>query len=279
MDLKIIDLTETHAKFVVSGTRPDMANALRRALMTEVPKMAIETVEFHLGPIRDEDGKECESVSPLFDEIIAHRLGLIPIPTDPDLYVPKDQCTCEGEGCPSCTIMYSLNKKGPAEVYSGDLEPLGGQELRVKDELVPIVKLGPKQALLVYASAELGTAQRHIKWQVTNGTGYRYYPTVTIDPKKCDNGDACIKVCPRGVLGKKDGKLVVEDLESCTICKACVDACTHDAIQIKGDNTKFIFEFETDGSLSARDTLKKALDILEKKFDAFREDVSAMGEL
>lgn len=278
MDLKIIDLTETHAKFVVSGTRPDMANALRRALMTDVPKMAIETVEFHLGPIRDEDGKECESVSPLFDEIIAHRLGLIPIPTDPDLYVPKDQCTCEGEGCPSCTIMYSLNKKGPAEVYSGDLEPLGSQELRVKDELVPIVKLGPKQALLIYASAELGNAHRHIKWQVTSGTGYRYYPTVTIDPKKCDNGDACLKVCPRGVLGKKDGKLVVENLENCILCNACVDVCTHDAITVQGDKTKFIFEFETDGSLSARNTLKKALDILEKKFDDFREDVSSMGD-
>jgi DNA-directed RNA polymerase subunit D len=58
MDLKIIDLTDTHARFVVSGIRPDMANALRRTLMTDVPKMAIETVEFHLGPIRDEDGKE-----------------------------------------------------------------------------------------------------------------------------------------------------------------------------------------------------------------------------
>ena len=278
MDLKIIDLTETHAKFIVSGTRPDMANALRRALMTEVPKMAIDTVEFHLGPIRDEDGKECESVSPLFDEIIAHRLGLIPIPTDPDLYVPKDQCTCNGEGCPNCTIMYSLNKKGPAEVYSGDLEPLGSQELRVKDELVPIVKLGPKQALLIYASAELGNARRHTKWQVTSGTGYRYYPTITIDTKKCDEGDACVKACPRGAIAKKDGKLVVENLEACTLCKACEEACTHDAIKVTGDNTKFIFEFETDGSLSARNTLRKALEILEKNFDAFREDISALGE-
>lgn len=278
MDLKIIDLTDTHAKFVVSGTRPDMANALRRALMTEVPKMAIETVEFHLGPIMDEDGKECESISPLFDEIIAHRLGLVPIPTDPDLYVPKEKCTCNGEGCPSCTIMYSINKKGPAEVYSGDLEPLGGPELRVKDELVPIVKLGPKQAILIYASAELGNAKRHAKWQVTSGTGYRYYPTITIDAKKCNQGEDAVKVCPRGVLAIKDGKLVVENLENCTLCKACMDACPNGAINVTGDNTKFIFEFETDGSLSARNTLKKALEILEKKFDDFREDVSSMGE-
>jgi DNA-directed RNA polymerase subunit D len=278
MDLKIIDLTETHARFVVSGVRPDMANALRRTLMTEVPKMAIETVEFHLGPIRDEDGKECESVSPLFDEIIAHRLGLVPIPTDPDLYVFKDKCTCNGEGCPNCTIMYSLNKKGPAEVYSGDLEPLGGKELRVKDELVPIVKLGPKQALLIYASAELGTAKRHAKWQVTSGAGYRYYPTVIIDTTKCDACEECIKECPRDVLSKKDGKIVVSNLEDCILCSACKNACPKDAVTTEADNSKFIFEFDTDGSLTARDTLRKALEILEKRFDDFREDVGQLIE-
>jgi DNA-directed RNA polymerase subunit D len=174
--------------------------------------------------------------------------------------------------------MYSINKKGPAEVYSGDLEPLGGPELRVKDELVPIVKLGPKQAMLIYASAELGTAKRHAKWQVTSGTGYRYYPTVIIDTKKCDQGDEAVKVCPRGVLAMKDGKLVVENLENCTLCKACTEVCPPGAIKVSGDNTKFIFEFETDGSLTARQTLKKALEILEKNFDQFREDISGLGE-
>ncbi|WP_019177374.1 DNA-directed RNA polymerase subunit D [Methanomassiliicoccus luminyensis] len=276
MDLKVIDLTDNHAKIIISNTRPDMANALRRCLMTEVPKMAIETVEYHLGPIRDEDGMEFESVSPLFDEIIAHRLGLVPVPTDPELYTFKDKCSCEGEGCPSCTIMYSINKKGPCEVYSGDLEPLGGQELRVKDELVPIVKLGPGQALLAYASAELGTAKRHAKWQVTSGAGYRYYPKITIDAAKCDGEGNCAEVCPRGVLASKDGKLVIDNLEACMLCKACEEECECGAITVEGDDTKFLVEFETDGSLSARDTLRKALQILEQKFEEFREGVSGL---
>jgi len=214
----------------------------------------------------------------LFDEIIAHRLGLVPIPTDPDLYVFKDKCACNGEGCPNCTIMYSLNKKGPAEVYSGDLEPLGGKELRVKDELIPIVKLGPKQALLVYASAELGTAKRHAKWQVTSATGYRYYPTVTIDVSKCDQCEECVKACPRHVLASKEGKIEVVDLENCILCSACTKACPKGAITTKGDDNKFIFEFETDGSLSARDTLRKALEILEQRFDEFREEVGQLIE-
>lgn len=276
MEIKILELMDTKARFVLLNAKPEIANALRRCLMAEVPKMAIETVEFHLGPIRDEEGNEYESVSPLFDEIIAHRLGLVPIPTDLDMFTYKEKCTCGGEGCPNCTIMYSLNKKGASEVYSGDLEPLGGPELRVKDELIPIVKLGPGQAILVYASAQLGTAKKHAKYQVTSGVGYKYYPKVVIDHSKCDMGDACIKVCPRGVIGKKDGKTTVVDAEACVLCQTCVDACVTKAISIDGDKSKFIFEFETDGSLTAQETLLKALEILEGKFDEFRELVSTL---
>ncbi len=44
-----------------------MANALRRILISEVPTLAIEFVEFH------------ENTTVLQDEYIAHRLGLIPL--------------------------------------------------------------------------------------------------------------------------------------------------------------------------------------------------------
>ncbi|WP_400203607.1 DNA-directed RNA polymerase subunit D [Candidatus Methanomassiliicoccus intestinalis] len=276
MDIKVISQTETRIRFVVSNASPSLVNSLRRCLMTEIPKMAIELVEFHLGPIMDEEGNEYESVSPLFDEIIAHRLGLVPVPTDLSLYVPKDECVCGGEGCPNCTIMYSINKKGPCEVYSGDMEPLGPPELRIKDELIPIVKLGPGQALLAYAWAELGTAKRHAKWQVVSGAGYRYYPTIEIDPARCDSGGTCIKACPRGVLAKEDGIVKVVDLESCILCKSCFEVCELNAIKLSGSDSKFIFEFETDGSLSALDTLKEALKILTQKFEEFRENISAL---
>lgn len=275
MDIKVISQTETRIRFVISNSTPDQVNALRRCLMTEISKMAIETVEFHLGSIMDEDGKEYESVSPLFDEIVAHRLGLIPVPTDLSLYVPKDECVCGGEGCPNCTIMYSINKKGPCQVYSGDMDPLGPPELRIKDELIPIVKLGPGQALLAYASAELGTARRHAKWQVVSGAGYRYYPTIEINSDICDSED-CVKACPRHVLDIVDGKLTVVDLESCILCKACVDVSDHGAIKVTGSDSKFIFEFETDGSLSAIVALKEGLRILHQKFEDFRENVSAL---
>ena len=54
--------------------------------------------------------------------------------------------------------------------------------------------------------------------------------------------------------------------------------CPKDAITTSGDSSKFVFEFETDGSLTARDTLRKALEILEKRFDDFREEVGQLIE-
>ena len=60
MDIKVISQTETRIRFVVSNASPSLVNSLRRCLMTEIPKMAIELVEFHLGPIMDEEGNEYE---------------------------------------------------------------------------------------------------------------------------------------------------------------------------------------------------------------------------
>jgi len=282
MKIDIVEMTPTKAQFVINETDPSFANALRRTLVSDVPKMAIDGVELHLGPIMDEKGEgEFESTSPLFDEMVAHRLGLVPIPTDLDAFTFKSKCSCSGEGCANCTIMYSLNKKGPCTVYSGDLEPVEaqkGSKFRVKDDLIPIVKLAANQALLIYATAELGTGKQHAKWQAAIGAGYRYFGIIEIDRDKCDVGGSCVDVCPKGVLVKEGKKIVVKHPERCNLCNSCVDACDAGVIKVKGDPTKIMFRFETDGSLTAKDALIRALKILDERFDGLREKVSALEE-
>ena len=58
MKLAILARTDKRVQMELGETDPMIANALRRTLIADVPKMAIEDVEFHLGPIRSEDGKE-----------------------------------------------------------------------------------------------------------------------------------------------------------------------------------------------------------------------------
>ena len=278
MDIEILEMAERKAKFILKNSSPAMANALRRTLLSDIPKMAIDKVEFHLGPIMYDD-KEYESVTPLFDEIIAHRLGMVPVPTDLDLFVPQSECSCGGEGCPNCTIMYSLNKIGPCTVLSGDLEPLGNPDLRVKDEFIPIVELTDGQAVLIYATAVMGTARKHVKWQVANGVGYKYMPGVEVDPARAGDDDVveCAALCPKKVFEVEDGKLVVRNPLECSLCMTCTDHVgDRGGVKVTADDTNFLFKFETDGSLTAQQTLDKALEVLTSEAEDFTSQLESL---
>ncbi|MDR1690954.1 MAG: DNA-directed RNA polymerase subunit D [Candidatus Methanoplasma sp.] len=273
MEIEIREMEDTRGSFILKNSSPAMANALRRTMLTDIPKMAIDKVEFHLGPIMVDD-KEYESVTPLFDEIVAHRLGMVPVPTDYDLFTFQKDCSCGGEGCPSCTIMYSLNKIGPCTVLSGDMVPLGNPDLAVKDQFIPIVELTDGQAVLIYATAVMGTAKEHVKWQAAFGVGYKYMPNVSIDESRAGDPDTldCMRVCPRGVFEVKNGKLKVRDVLNCGMCREC-EVVSHGAVRLDPDETSFYFRYETDGSLTAKQVLDKAMDILSKQSSGMFSDL------
>lgn len=271
MQIEIVEMAERKCKFILKDSTPAMANALRRTMLSDIPKMAIDKVEFHLGSI-DVDGREFESITPLFDEIIAHRLGMVPVPTDYSLFNFKDECACGGEGCPSCEIMYSLNKHGPCTVLSGDLEPLGSQELKVKDEFIPIVELADGQSVLIYAHAIMGTARQHVKWQVANGVGYSYMANIKVG--KVDSPEEIAALCPKKVFEVEGGKLVVKRPIDCGLCMSCAEAT--DEITVEGDDSNFVFKFETDGSLTAQQVLDKAAEILVNEAKDFADQVAAL---
>jgi DNA-directed RNA polymerase subunit D len=286
MKLNVRELTDTKCVFVVDESRSDIVNTLRRTLVAHVPKMAIDEVEFHMGPIRDEEGNEYDSNSALFDEMIAHRLSLVPIPTDLDHFTFRDQCECGGSGCPHCTIIYVMNKKGPCTVYSGDLQPLGDMSLRIQQELIPIVKLKDKQALLIYATAILGKGRNHAKWQPVTVCGYMNYPKLVVNNDvKVEDIDAVVNSFPEGVLSYDGKKLKVSDLKpledkeptyyDSPILEAA-DGSGKKIVDIKHEDTKYVFRFETDGSITAKDALNYALDHLSNKFDELRDEISAL---
>ena len=270
MQIEIVEMEDRKARFILRNSSPAMANALRRTMLQDIPKMAIDKVEFHLGPIMQDD-KEYESVTSLFDEIIAHRLGLIPVPTNDQFTFQKD-CSCGGVGCPGCTIMYSLNKVGPGTVLSGDLMPLGDSTLKVKDEAIPIVELTDTQAVLIYATAVMGTAKQHVKWQAAFGVGYSYMPKVSIKADRAGVAEVQEAAASYpGLFKVEGGKLVVDDIyRACTYGKAVEqDPVLQDAVTVEWDDTAFVFKYETDGSLTARQVLDKAVEILEQKAEEF----------
>lgn len=258
MKLKFLELRDDYAKILFEDTKPYFVNAIRRTLISDIPKLAIENVTIY------------DNTSALFDEIIAHRLAMIPLPTHLDLLVFRKECSCNGKGCPNCTVHYTLSKEGECVVYSGDLraeDPMWA----VKDKNIPIVKLLKNQRLILEAEAELGVGKEHAKWQVVNGIGYKYYPVIEIDNEKCNLCNECVEICPRDILEIKRKKLNVKNIENCILCKSCMEVCKKGAIKVRGDETRIIMQYETDGSLTAKEALKEALKILYKKYDELKK--------
>ena len=107
-------------------------NAIRRTLIADVPKLAIEDVEFHLGPIRDEaTGKDYDSSTSMFDEAIPSASGCCRSrPTSPSS-VGSPTARAAGPGCPQCQVMFSIDQKGPCTVYAQDVVPLGDDTLAI----------------------------------------------------------------------------------------------------------------------------------------------------
>ena len=98
-------------------------NAIRRALIADVPKLAITRVDFSQGVNQDNKGEVVESVNVLPDEVLAHRLAMIPIPTalDEGLVFPNECVNCmdvveKDKGCPMCQVLYTLSARGPSRL-------------------------------------------------------------------------------------------------------------------------------------------------------------------
>jgi DNA-directed RNA polymerase subunit D len=253
MKVDVTELKPKKAVLRIEGTKPYFVNSLRRIMLSELPKLAVDDVVIY------------DNTSPLFDEIISQRLGMVPIPTDLSLLKFKEECVCKGKGCPNCTVRYTLSKEGKGVVYSGDLQP-EEKTWAIKEDKIPIVELYGDQRLILEVEAVLGRGRDHAKWQAVQAPGYKYYPIVEIDQKKCDLCKKCVEACPKNILEIKNNKLVVTDIEKCTTCKSCTEVCESDAIAVTGDENKFLFHFETDGSLSAKDALMESVKIIEEKY-------------
>jgi len=258
MKIDVKELKPKKAVLKIEDTKPYFVNSLRRIMLSELPKLAVDDVVIY------------DNTSPLFDEIIAHRLGMIPIPTDLSLLKFKNECVCNGKGCPSCTVRYTLSKEGKGVVYSGDLQP-EEKTWAIKEDKIPIVELYGDQRLILEVEAVLGRGKDHAKWQCVQAPAYKYYPVVEINQKKCNLCKQCVEACPKKILEIKNNKLVVTDIEKCTTCKSCMEVCESHAITASGDENKFLFHFETDGSISAKDALKESAKILANKYAEFNE--------
>ncbi|MDD3041688.1 MAG: DNA-directed RNA polymerase subunit D [Methanosarcinaceae archaeon] len=250
MEVDILELSDRSAKFVLSNVRTAFANSIRRAMISDVPTLAIEYANIY------------DNTSVIYDEQLALRLSLIPLITDIESYVPQARCpTCGGEGCPVCEVSLSLSAEGPGMVFSRDMIS-SDPKIQPADGNIPIVDLKKGQKLVLEAIAHMGYGKDSVKWQAGIACGYKNMPIVSIE--NCDACGKCASECPKGIIHIEESGATIseEDLIKCSICRLCERMCEISAIKVSFNESAFVFTMESDGSYSARDLVLNAAKVI-----------------
>lgn len=292
-------------RILISDSDASQVNAIRRALIADVPKLAITRVDISQGVTQDNKGEIVESVNVLPDEVLAHRLAMIPIPTNLDegLVFPDNCDNCrdvveKDKGCPMCQVLYTLSARGPSAdaeeefktVYAGDITTISDPVFDIRDEhkQIPLTVLAKGQFLEFYAFAVLGRGRDHAKWSPVAAVGFRPQCVAVLNkPKKAstlfDLGLTTSDGTPIDAkLFGKDKKVTninqVMDLEKAlhqvgpgTGREGDFD----DAITLEPVDGAFVFSYETDGSLDPVTAFNMALSELSQRFTNLNEDLAS----
>jgi len=271
MDVQILEKTDTNMRLIIRGADAPFVNALRRIILSEVPCMAIDEVVI------------LENSSMIHDEILAHRLGLLPLKTDLETYNLPEECSCKSEfGCNLCRVSLTLDTEAvdvTKTVYSSSLTSENPQIVPVSNN-VPLVKLASGQKIKLEAYAKLGKGKEHAKWQPVTVCAHKFMPQIKIDQKNCDACGECVKICPKRIFINVNGKIEIQNLFDCTLCQDCVDACPKEpkAVEVTWDNDTFILNIESSGALSPERILEEAVKILDKKTTSFLEELAGVKD-
>jgi len=202
----------------------ELANAIRKSV-NEVPILAIDEVDIY------------KNDSALYDEVIAHRLGLIPL---------KNQKLKKDE-----SINLKLKARGDGKnniVFAKGM----GKEIVYPE--MPIVMLEKGQEIELVARAKTGTGNEHAKYS----PGFAYYRGgVKIKIEK-DEGSKLAEIHPN--VFEFDGKLKVKNEWACDLEQEDLE----DFKGIKIENTgNLIFFIESWGMIDAKDIFIEACRALE----------------
>jgi DNA-directed RNA polymerase subunit D len=263
MKIDVLNVSNSEIKFIVEGIKADMAGELRRIMISELPTMAIEWVDF------------IKNDSALPDEVVANRLGQVPFTFDKKTYNLPSECKCKGKGCSRCQIKMSLKKKGPGMVYASDIKT-NAKDVKPVFERIPIVELFDNQEMEFNAIAQLGKGKEHVKWQ-SAVVGYKNVPKISVSVKDKKNAEKLASICPKHILKVSGTKITVKHPLDCDMCIQCVDAVkegkVEGSVSVEAVEDSFVFNVETASGLKPNEIVSQAAELLESKMKDFAKAV------
>ncbi|XP_017752939.1 PREDICTED: DNA-directed RNA polymerases I and III subunit RPAC1 isoform X2 [Eufriesea mexicana] len=297
---------ERELEFDLIGYPVVFANAFRRVLLSEVPTMAIEKVYI------------VNNTSLFQDEILAHRLGLIPLQADPRLFeYPSTAAKDEDEVSDQDTLRYELkvsctwNPQVPKDsrrtndmyrncnVYSRDIKwvpigrqaelyPRGAEQLGVLENDILICKMRPGQEIHAFMHAVKGIGKDHAKFSPVATASYRLLPDIQlIKPVMGEMADRLKSCFSIGVIEIIENKPGDPDSREARVKNPRYDSCSRNVFQhedLKGCvrlsrvRNYIIFTIESVGTLSPSVLFVEAIKILKGKCKTFLEELENIGK-
>ena len=259
--VKIVEEKKEKLTLHIQETDAAFVNSLRRLMMEEVPTLAIEEVEL----------KKNSGI--LYDEIVAHRLGLLVLKTDAKSYNLQSECKCKGEGCAQCTLKLTLKAEGPGYVYASDIRSKDPKCKPVYGK-TPVTKLLQGQELETEMTAKMGIGRLHAKWSPCLAY-YKHYPHVVVK-KQPQDPEYLAQRCPTKVFEVKAGQLRVAEESACIWCGECMEL-TNDDVHVRREDD-YLFYIESWGQLEPREVVTTAIERCNLMIDELRSQLKDRKE-
>lgn len=284
-------------EFDLIGCYPSIANAFRRLMLSDVPSMAIEKVFIY------------NNTSIIQDEVLAHRIGLVPLRADPRLFEYRSMEAAGGEdnaatigGTDHDTLEYELKVKctrrkdvketasfdglyNNHSVYSGQIKwlPRGKQATLYKqadvgciDADILISKMRPGHELDLKLVAVKGVGRDHAKFSPVATAFYRLLPAIELKREVSGTDAQLLQSCfsPNVIGIDARGVAFVQDARYDT-CSRNVFRYPHlaDAVQMDRVRDHFVFTVESVGALRPDVIFLEAVRQLKKKCQVLLEDL------
>ena len=153
--IEVLEKTDSRISIKFKGFPLPYTNALRRICLNGIPVFAIDRVWVR------------ENSSVMVDEALAHRLGLVPLRTDPAEFKGTADPDASSDANKIMLILDIEEPKETKTVLSGDLVSEDSFVKPVSDD-IPLVVLAPGQKVVIDAYARLGRGTEHAKWNSAN---------------------------------------------------------------------------------------------------------------
>jgi len=208
-----------------------LANAIRR-YVNHVPVLAVDELEIS------------RNDSPLYDETIAHRVGLVPIKAN--------------KAAEKAKVKLSVKREGT--VYSGDMK---GAEVVYKS--IPITTLDKGQELEFTGTLKFGIGAEHAKFT----PGLMFYRNAAEITMSNDFLDDVKKALPDAEITERGGKIILVDnrkKEIADVLEGLAHKAKKKAEVVSGK--ELIITVESFGQMDAKNIFKESMDALKKDLNS-----------